>query len=604
MPGYTHLQRAIPVTLGHHLLAWVEMLERDRARFRFAAGQARPSPLGAGALAGSTLPLPPPPEPMRNSIDAVADRDFALDYLYAAAVLFTHLSRIGEELVLWTTSEFGFARLPEDAATGSSMMPQKLNPDVAELARGKAGTAIGRLTGLLADGEGPPARLRPRPPGGQAAGVRGARATSRARSTRWRCSCAASRSTASAWPPRAPTRSCARPTRPRRSSAKASRSATRTSRSPPGPRRHVRAPAVTSRHLQARGIDVGRCGRGGEGALVVKTSPLPVSLSGRDFLRDRRPASAAEIEAILDLAADAEGRPRSRSCRARRSASSSRQPSTRTRISFSVAIAQLGGTPSRSCRARCSSRAASRSRTPAQVLSRYLDALAIRTLSHDELEAWAEAATIPVINALTDDEHPCQALADALTIRERLGTLDGVRIAWVGDGTNVLVSLAVARERSSACTSSPPAPRATSRRPERRRARPRPARSGARRRRARHRHLGLARPGGDARAAAARPRAVPPRRVAARARVAGGDRPPLPAGAPGRGDHAGGALRRALGGVGRGREPAARRRRRCSRCCSPERQPSRRAAGPRVPHPRGLGEVARSALAATRPASG
>jgi argininosuccinate lyase len=150
MPGYTHLQRAIPVTVGHHLLAWVEMLERDRARFRFAGAQAGPSPLGAGALAGSTLALPPPPDPLRNSIDAVADRDFALDYLYACAVLFTHLSRIGEELVLWTTSEFGFARLPEDAATGSSMMPQKLNADVAELARGKAGTAIGRLAGLLA----------------------------------------------------------------------------------------------------------------------------------------------------------------------------------------------------------------------------------------------------------------------------------------------------------------------------------------------------------------------------------------------------------------------------------------------------------------------
>ena len=150
MPGYTHLQRAIPVTVGHHLLAWVEMLERDRARFAFAAAQAAPSPLGAGALAGSTLPLPRPPDAMRNTIDAVADRDFALDYLYACAVLFSHLSRIGEELVLWTTAEFGFARLPESAATGSSMMPQKLNPDVAELARGKAGTAIGRLTGLLA----------------------------------------------------------------------------------------------------------------------------------------------------------------------------------------------------------------------------------------------------------------------------------------------------------------------------------------------------------------------------------------------------------------------------------------------------------------------
>jgi argininosuccinate lyase len=150
MPGYTHLQRAQPVTLGHHLLAWIEMLERDRARFAFAAAQAAPSPLGSAALAGSTLPLPAQPNAMRNSIDAVADRDFALDYLYAAAVLFTHLSRIGEELVLWTTSEFGFARLAEGSATGSSIMPQKLNPDVAELARGKAGTAIGRLTGLLA----------------------------------------------------------------------------------------------------------------------------------------------------------------------------------------------------------------------------------------------------------------------------------------------------------------------------------------------------------------------------------------------------------------------------------------------------------------------
>jgi argininosuccinate lyase len=156
MPGYTHLQRAIPVTLGHHLLAWTEMLERDRSRLRFAGAQAIPSPLGAGALAGSTLEIPPPPDPMRNSMDAVADRDFALDYLYAVSVLFVHLSRIGEEIVLWTTAEFGFARLPEEAATGSSMMPQKLNADVAELARGKAGTAIGRLTGLLATVKGLP----------------------------------------------------------------------------------------------------------------------------------------------------------------------------------------------------------------------------------------------------------------------------------------------------------------------------------------------------------------------------------------------------------------------------------------------------------------
>jgi argininosuccinate lyase len=156
MPGYTHLQRGQPVTLGHHLLAWVEMLERDRTRFDAAREAASASPLGSGAVAGTTLGLDPPEAQLRNSIDAVSDRDFALDYLYAAAMLFLHLSRMGEEIVLWSTSEFGFVRLPEAAATGSSMMPQKLNPDVAELVRGKAGTAIGRLTGLLATVKGLP----------------------------------------------------------------------------------------------------------------------------------------------------------------------------------------------------------------------------------------------------------------------------------------------------------------------------------------------------------------------------------------------------------------------------------------------------------------
>jgi argininosuccinate lyase len=156
MPGYTHLQRGQPVTLGHHLLAWVEMLDRDRTRFAAAREAAAPSPLGAGAVAGSTLGIDPPLGQMRNSVDAVSDRDFALDYLFAAAMLFQHLSRIGEEIVLWATSEFGFVRLPESASTGSSMMPQKLNPDVAELVRGKAGTSIGRLTGLLATVKGLP----------------------------------------------------------------------------------------------------------------------------------------------------------------------------------------------------------------------------------------------------------------------------------------------------------------------------------------------------------------------------------------------------------------------------------------------------------------
>src|SRR4029079_17213369 len=156
MHGYTQLQRGQHITLGRHPLAWVEMLDRDRTRFAAAAVAASESPLGAGALAGSTLGLAPPLRQMRNSIDAVSDRDFALDYLYAAAMLAQHLSRMGEEIVLWSTAEFGFVRLPENASTGSSMMPQKRTPAVAELVRGKGGTAIGRLAGLLATVKGLP----------------------------------------------------------------------------------------------------------------------------------------------------------------------------------------------------------------------------------------------------------------------------------------------------------------------------------------------------------------------------------------------------------------------------------------------------------------
>ena len=158
LPGFTHLQRAQPIPLGHHLLAHAWALERDAVRLAAARDAADVSPLGAGALAGSSLPLDPEGvaadldlgSSFRNSVDAVADRDFACDLAYACAMTFVHLSRLGEELVLWTSSEFGWATLDDRVATGSSMMPQKKNPDVAELVRGRAGTAIGRLTGLLA----------------------------------------------------------------------------------------------------------------------------------------------------------------------------------------------------------------------------------------------------------------------------------------------------------------------------------------------------------------------------------------------------------------------------------------------------------------------
>ncbi|WP_020495547.1 argininosuccinate lyase [Sciscionella marina] len=157
LPGYTHLQRAQPVPLGHHLAAHATGLLRDAGRFTSAGEAANASPLGAGALAGSSLGLDPGysaaelgmDAAFENSIDAVSDRDFLLDFCYAATVTMVHLSRMAEELVLWTSQEFGFAELSDAVATGSSMMPQKKNPDVAELVRGRAGIAIGRLTGLL-----------------------------------------------------------------------------------------------------------------------------------------------------------------------------------------------------------------------------------------------------------------------------------------------------------------------------------------------------------------------------------------------------------------------------------------------------------------------
>jgi argininosuccinate lyase len=157
MPGYTHLQPAQPVTFGHHLMAYVEMIGRDRGRFADARSRLDESPLGAAALAGTSFPIDRNAtaaalgfaRPMRNSLDAVSDRDFALEFLSAAAILSVHLSRFAEEVVIWASPAFGFVRLSDAFTTGSSIMPQKRNPDAAELLRAKSGRVIGALAALL-----------------------------------------------------------------------------------------------------------------------------------------------------------------------------------------------------------------------------------------------------------------------------------------------------------------------------------------------------------------------------------------------------------------------------------------------------------------------
>ncbi len=156
MPGFTHMQPAQPVTFGHHLLAYVEMFGRDRGRFRDARKRMNKSPLGAAALAGTSFPLDRTmtakslgfAAPMANSLDAVSARDFALEFLAAAAIAATHLSRLAEELVLWSTPQYGFVRLSDKFTTGSSIMPQKRNPDAAELVRAKIGRILGAFVGL------------------------------------------------------------------------------------------------------------------------------------------------------------------------------------------------------------------------------------------------------------------------------------------------------------------------------------------------------------------------------------------------------------------------------------------------------------------------
>ncbi|OZA93738.1 MAG: argininosuccinate lyase [Erythrobacter sp. 34-65-8] len=164
MPGYTHLQTAQPVTLGHHLMAYYEMARRDRSRFADARARLNQCPLGSAALAGTGFPIDRDAtaaalgfdQPTANSLDSVSDRDFALDYLMAAAQCSLHLSRLAEEMILWASQPFGFIRLPDALSTGSSIMPQKKNPDAAELVRGHSGRIIGCLTSLMITMKGLP----------------------------------------------------------------------------------------------------------------------------------------------------------------------------------------------------------------------------------------------------------------------------------------------------------------------------------------------------------------------------------------------------------------------------------------------------------------
>ena len=180
MPGYTHMQRAQPIYLAHYLLAQLEALERDHERLRDARRRADVMPLGSGALAGSSIALDREAiaktlgfeRVSQNSIDAVGDRDFVADVLYSLSMIGVHLSRFSEDLIILSTTEFGFIEFSDAFATGSSLMPQKKNPDMAELIRGKSGRLIGNLMSLLVHAERLADRLQSRSSGGQRSALR------------------------------------------------------------------------------------------------------------------------------------------------------------------------------------------------------------------------------------------------------------------------------------------------------------------------------------------------------------------------------------------------------------------------------------------------
>ncbi|MDE3191937.1 MAG: ornithine carbamoyltransferase, partial [Acidobacteriota bacterium] len=362
--------------------------------------------------------------------------------------LFTHLSRIGEEIVLWCTSEFGFVTLPSSASTGSSMMPQKLNPDVAELARGKAGTAIGRLTGLLAVVKGLPLaydrdlqedktplfQTRKEVRGVLAAlgalvgglDLNHERLAAAVSDPLLRATDAAEILVQNGVAFRDAHEQVAESVRngtfvaPDRAAPRAA----------PGPAGVKTALHDARLRIAARSL-----------------ADTTRALVGRD-LTTLTTWTAYELRLVLDLAEQMKAAQRNgiehRLLPGRTLGLLFARPSTRTRVSFAVAMEQLGGSAVTLNTSELQLSRGEPLEDTARILAGYLDAIAVRWGSQTDLETVARHASVPVINALTDEEHPCQALADALTIRERFGDLAGVKVAYVGDGNNVCASLLVA----------------------------------------------------------------------------------------------------------------------------------------------------------------
>lgn len=443
MPGYTHLQPAQPIYLGQYFAAYQAMFNRDLSRLQDWLERMNYSPLGAGALAGSKLPLDRAwvaqdlgfKGVVENTLDAVSDRDFIIELCSVAAIIMMHLSRLAEDLILWATQEFGFISLDDAFATGSSLMPNKKNPDVLELIRGKSGRIFGHLMGILTVMKGLPlaynkdmqedkeclfdtvntltACLEILPPFLQSLDFNTQKMHEKTKSGHLDATSVLENLVLEGVP-------------------------FRDAHHQVGlwVREAIDKNCSLADLLQTVGKDLPKLSPiNSQVAIKAIQDPpkTPHLLSGLELSKEA-------IDRILRLASELKQRPEKFSSllKDKTLALIFEKPSFRTRLSFARAIQSLGGAVVETV---STTRKSEEPRDLMRVLNGYCDFVMVRT--HDEaiLEEMASYAKVPLINGLSALRHPCQILADLLTLQEYFGNLGGLNLAYIGDGNNILHSL-------------------------------------------------------------------------------------------------------------------------------------------------------------------
>lgn len=435
MPGYTHLQQAQPIYLGWYFEAYLSMLVRDISRFEDMRSRMNFSPLGAGALAGSSLPLDRNwvaqslgfKGVINNTLDAVSDRDFIMEFCSAASILMVHLSRLCEDLILWATQEFGFITLDDAFATGSSLMPNKKNPDILELIRGKSGRVYGHLLGILTVLKGLPLAYNK----DMQEDKEGLFDT-----VKTLISCL------TILPPFLESLTFNTELMEKKANS-GFLNATATLeelilKGVPFRDAHHQVGQMVAEALE-KGCTLAELNKDIpnihplQSGTVQSPKQLKHLLTGMEL-------DGQDILSVLQLASTIKKNPSEYAniLVGKNLAMIFEKPSFRTRLSFTLAMENLGGTAIESI---STTRKQEEPKDLIRVLNGYCDYVMVRTHNDEGLEEMAHYSQIPIINGLSALYHPCQVLADLLSLQERFGKLEGLTLAYIGDGNNVLHSL-------------------------------------------------------------------------------------------------------------------------------------------------------------------